>query len=1071
MRTSEEIFHRIRWDPRFDPARFVLGINVRGASPKRLPLPAFVPGGDIPWHRILFVEADGETVWDRSAGLDLIDSSQAGRVRDPRRLRAPFFTAKTPFAWDPVAGWRPAPPVPAGYAPAATCLRVLTWNTLWDRYDSDRLDTARRRPLLLEQLERADADVIALQEVEAELLGMLLRAPWIRSAYTLSTDPAGRDVDDDGLLLLTRLPVLEAGAHALGPHKAVTAVTVGSAAGPIVVAVTHLSSDHSDNGPARRGAELARLAEVLLGVDGDVILAGDLNDGGSGPAEVLGLRDAWTEIHGPGDLTATFDPRVNPLAALSSLSGRASRLDRVLLRGHDLRVTAAALRGDSPAAGGLFVSDHYGVVVDVATGYVSSDVPGSPGTHGPSGISGSSGTHGASGIPDSSKTHGFPGVLDARPTARTAVVWIPPAELWPAIQEIRREHDPQSRRWPPHVTVMFGFVPESSFEQAAHVLSAATAAIPPFTARLQGVRAFSHRDGSTVWLDPASGGPEPWAALRAALERGFPHCLGRPDGYTPHLTLGRGRDPERFAADWEIQLGRETAQVGELVLLSRRGEEPMRPRAAVALGTGEVRWLDHGTHLPGSPPAPAPTPEDDSGEARAREVVERLRCSLTEGVVHVAGSRRLGCALADADLDLVVALPSTADLADVEARVRAALPEATGLRRVIGARVPGLRFRVGDLDVDLVVVPVTGVTEVTHTARITDITKFTEDTAATNTAGATDITAVTDIAGAANIAGTVDVTPAEAVSRRTELDEASAIALSAVSDADAVLASVGERRAAFVGLAREVKAWARARGLDSAPFGGLPGLAWTILSARTVREAGDLPPGDLLRHFFGTWAAWDWHRPIVLRPEAPVPGTESASTGLGEPPNRADEPEKPDGSARSPYGPQDGRSGAAVSIMTPTAPVRLCSEQVGAGGRDLLTQELYNAWEIVEAAAETGRDPRPELLSAPPSHRRHTAWAVVTVRVGRSEGFEVTLGRVRGRMRALLTSLERAGVRDAHAWPRPFETGPGTARYAVGLGRTPPDAARLAEITAPWAAGLRGVGVEWTEGGEVPTLR
>ena len=31
MRTSEEIYHRVRWDPRFDPARFVLGVQQRGA--------------------------------------------------------------------------------------------------------------------------------------------------------------------------------------------------------------------------------------------------------------------------------------------------------------------------------------------------------------------------------------------------------------------------------------------------------------------------------------------------------------------------------------------------------------------------------------------------------------------------------------------------------------------------------------------------------------------------------------------------------------------------------------------------------------------------------------------------------------------------------------------------------------------------------------------------------------------------------------------------------------------------------------------------------------------------------
>jgi poly(A) polymerase len=161
--------------------------------------------------------------------------------------------------------------------------------------------------------------------------------------------------------------------------------------------------------------------------------------------------------------------------------------------------------------------------------------------------------------------------------------------------------------------------------------------------------------------------------------------------------------------------------------------------------------------------------------------------------------------------------------------------------------------------------------------------------------------------------------------------------------------------------------------------------------------------------------------------------------------------------------------------MTPTAPVRLCSEQIGSGGRDLLTQELYRAWEIVEAAAETGCAPWPGLLSPPPMHRRHAAWAVVTVRAGRAEPFDVTLGRVRGRMRALLTSLEHDSVThrrtpDAHAWPRPFETGGGLARYAIGLGRTPPDAARLAEITGPWAAGLRGTGVEWAQGGDVPTL-
>ena len=155
----------------------------------------------------------------------------------------------------------------------------------------------------------------------------------------------------------------------------------------------------------------------------------------------------------------------------------------------------------------------------------------------------------------------------------SALCWVPAIESQPPIQTLRLVHDRQIGRWPPHVNVLYPFVPEAEFEAAAGRLAAALQPLPAFGVTLGRLdrfmhgrclhtrapahafhalpyaraRAYAHtsilpcltarrvghrRRGLTAWLAPepddvSSDGGDPWQALQAAPSSGATYILGR----------------------------------------------------------------------------------------------------------------------------------------------------------------------------------------------------------------------------------------------------------------------------------------------------------------------------------------------------------------------------------------------------------------------------------------------------------------------------------------------------------------------------------------------------------------
>ncbi|NVM44915.1 MAG: 2'-5' RNA ligase family protein [Candidatus Lokiarchaeota archaeon] len=128
----------------------------------------------------------------------------------------------------------------------------------------------------------------------------------------------------------------------------------------------------------------------------------------------------------------------------------------------------------------------------------------------------------------------------------TAVVIIPPKEVWGEIQDIRKKYDRHIHRWMPHITLLYPFRPQSEFNNLKSLFLTTCKKIEIFDIFLKKFKYFHHgKQKYTLYLDPES--ETLIAYLQHKILEIIPDCndvtLYR-TGFLPHLSVGQieGKD-------------------------------------------------------------------------------------------------------------------------------------------------------------------------------------------------------------------------------------------------------------------------------------------------------------------------------------------------------------------------------------------------------------------------------------------------------------------------------------------------------------------------------------------------
>jgi poly(A) polymerase len=193
MATITEVYNRIIWDANLNRNMFIAGFHERISDTIReKPLAQWDDNSDIPWHRVRYIRCNETIVWDRENRIDLISTNNLPKIAwkseatDANRADLAALVANNQVQFSSRSiyhyegnEWK----IFTGGLKSIALenrLTIVSYNILSNLHDADKIHTDKRLPVILSELAKTNADIIALQEVTPESLAFILATDWVK---------------------------------------------------------------------------------------------------------------------------------------------------------------------------------------------------------------------------------------------------------------------------------------------------------------------------------------------------------------------------------------------------------------------------------------------------------------------------------------------------------------------------------------------------------------------------------------------------------------------------------------------------------------------------------------------------------------------------------------------------------------------------------------------------------------------------------------------------------------------------------------------------------------------------